>query len=215
MKLIKASIILVFSGLLLIVINYGLISNYSNSNLYDKIETVPFNQVGLLLGTSSKNRQGYTNQYFSSRINAAVELYKNNKINFIIVSGDNSTPNYNEPEQMKKALIKNNIPEKAIYTDYAGFSTIDSILRANKIFGQASFTVISQKFHNQRAIFIAQKNEINAIGYNAKNINSSNLNLYFREFLARIKARIEVTFKRNPKFLGEPIQINNKYDYQI
>jgi SanA protein len=215
MKLIKAVIILVFSGLLLIITNYYLVSTFSNPKLYNDLEKVPFNQVGLLLGTSSKNRQGLTNKYFKERINAAVELYKNNKINFIIVSGDNSTLRYNEPEEMKKALIKNNIPEKAIYTDYAGFSTIDSVLRANKIFGQESFTVISQEFHNQRAVFIAKKYNINAIGYNAKTITNSNPNILFREFLARIKARIEVFFKRNPKFLGEPIQITSKYDYQI
>ena len=116
-----------------------------------------------MLGTSPKLRNGEDNLYFLYRIQATADLYKAGKISYILISGDNSRSNYNEPESMKQALIRLGIPSKVIYLDYAGLRTLDSVVRAKKIFGQNSITIISQKFHNERAIFIAQAYGIDAL----------------------------------------------------
>jgi SanA protein len=189
--------------------NYLYISDFSQEWLFKDVNRMPNNQVGLLLGTSVKTINGQPNQYFTNRINAAFDLYMANKIDSIIVSGDNSNLNYNEPAFMRSALIEKGVPDSKIILDYAGFSTIDSIIRARKVFGQKKFTIISQKFHNQRAIFIAQKNGIDAIAYNAKAISfKKSPRVYMREILARAKATIDViVLKKQPKFLGDPIQI--------
>jgi SanA protein len=120
-----------------------------------------------------------------------------------LVSGDNSQKDYDEPTDFKKDLIAKGIPEDRIFLDYAGFRTLDSIVRAKEVFGQTSITIISQKFHNQRAIYIAKQFGIDAIGFNAKDVYNS----HFREYLARSKASLDLVFNVQPKFLGEKIVI--------
>ncbi len=178
--------------------------------LYREISEIPGNEVGLLLGTSPKLKNGKNNLYFDHRINAAIQLYKAGKIKYILISGDNRKKNYNEPEYMKKALLRGGIPEEAIYLDYAGFRTLDSVVRAQKVFGQARFTVISQKFHNARAIYIARKNNIEAIGFNAQDVNAySGFKTQIRERLARVKVFLDLFTRKQPKFLGEKIIIGS------
>ena len=104
-----------------------------------------------------KLKNGNNNLYFDYRILAAVELYKAGKIKYILISGDNRKKDYNEPEEMKKALIQKGVPAKFIYLDYAGFRTLDSVVRAKEVFGQNQLTIISQRFHNERAIYLAEK----------------------------------------------------------
>ena len=103
------------------------------SCIYTEISDIPANNVGLLLGTSPKLKSGNNNLYFDYRIDAAVELYKAGKINYILISGDNRKEDYNEPEEMKKALMQKGVPEKSIYLDYAGFRTLDSVVRAKEV----------------------------------------------------------------------------------
>jgi SanA protein len=175
---------------------------------YDKIEEIPYNETGLLLGTSNYIGKK-PNYYYVYRINAAVELYQAGKIKNILVSGDNRQHNYNEPLMIKRDLIKRGIPEQAIFLDYAGFRTFDSVIRCKKVFGQNNITIISQRFHNERAIFIANHNEINAVGYNAKELTGRyGLKTRIRERFARIKAVLDVfILNTQPKFLGEKITI--------
>jgi len=115
------------------------------------------------LGTSKNTRKGNINQYFKYRIEAATELFKTNKISYIIISGDNSVKGYDEPTDMKNELIKNGIDSTHIFLDYAGFRTFDSMVRSKEIFGQDSITIISQQFHNERALYIAERLGIKAI----------------------------------------------------
>jgi SanA protein len=124
------------------------------------------------LETSKFLKNGQINLYYQNRILAAIELYKAGKIKYIIVSGDNSVANYNEPLDMKNDLVLLGVPDSLIYLDYAGFRTFDSVMRANKIFGQDKFFVISQLFHNERTVFIARHYDIEAFGYNAKDVTS-------------------------------------------
>ncbi len=186
----------------------SVINNNTSKLVYDDTTKIPYNKVGLLLGTSKILNSGQPNQYFANRIIATVDLYNAHKIEIIVISGDNSKKDYNEPLDMKNELIKQGIPEDKIYLDYAGFRTFDSVLRMNKIFGQKSFTIISQKFHNQRAVYIALKNKINAIGFNAKDVDAYNgFKTQLREKFARVKVCIDMFLGKQPKFLGEKIEI--------
>lgn len=176
---------------------------------YDDVDAVPYNRVALVLGTSKYLIGGSPNHYFKYRIKAAAELYNNGKVDYILVSGDNATVQYNEPRQMRRALIQAGIPAKAIYSDYAGFRTLDSIVRAKEVFGQAHFTVVSQAFHNERAIFIARHFGIEAVGFNAKDPSAyQGIKTRVREVFARLMGLLDLyVLDKGPKFLGEPIVI--------
>lgn len=186
------------------------IKRFADSRTYTEVTAIPHNDVGLLLGTAPKLKNGNNNLYFDYRILAAIELHKAGKIKYILISGDNRKKDYNEPEEMKKALIHKGIPEKSIYLDYAGFRTLDSVVRAKEVFGQTKLTIISQRFHNERAIYLAEKNGIDAIGYNANDVNVyAGLKTNVRELLARVKMFIDLAVDKQPHFLGEKILIGN------
>lgn len=185
-----------------------LVKQAAEHKIYNTTTEIPHRNTALLLGTSPKLRNGEDNLYFLYRIQATADLYKAGKISYILISGDNSRSNYNEPESMKQALIRLGIPSKVIYLDYAGLRTLDSVVRAKKIFGQNSITIISQKFHNERAIFIAQAYGIDAIGYNAQNVSRLfGLKTRLREYFARVKMCIDILTHKQPRFLGEKIEI--------
>jgi SanA protein len=170
---------------------------------------VPHNRVGLVLGTSNRLRNGSPNPFFNYRIAAAVSLYRQKKIDYLVVSGDNRRKDYNEPEMMKTALVKRGVPANRIYMDYAGLRTLDSVVRCRRIFGQSRFTIISQAFHNQRALFIAQHYGLNAVGFNAEDVSGRNgLKVQMREMLARVKVFLDLyLLNKQPKYLGEQVEI--------
>ncbi|WP_349919923.1 SanA/YdcF family protein [Aeromonas veronii] len=176
---------------------------------YDDVDAVPYNRVAVVLGTSKYLIGGSPNHYFKYRIKAAAELYNNGKVDYILVSGDNATVQYNEPRQMRRALIQAGIPASAIYSDYAGFRTLDSVVRAKEVFGQSRFTVVSQAFHNERAIFIARHFGIEAVGFNALDPSAyQGIRTRVREVGARLMGLLDLyVLDKGPKFLGEPIVI--------
>lgn len=180
--------------------------------LYSEIEKVPATHVGMVLGTSKYLRDGRTNLYFKYRIDAAVALYGSGKVNYLLVSGDNRAKNYNEPEKMRRELVKRGIPNERIILDYAGFRTLDSVIRSHEVFGQDSITIISQSFHNQRALYIAHYHGIHAIGFNAKNVDRySGFKTNTREWFARVKMFLDLyIIHKKPYFLGEPVPIPPK-----
>lgn len=177
--------------------------------LYTDVNKIPARKIGLLLGTSKYLSNGNMNFYFSYRIDAAEKLFKNGKIKYIIASGDNSEQYYNEPLEMKNELIKKGVPDSSIILDYAGFRTFDSVIRCKEVFGQDSITIISQKFHNERAVFIANNYGINGIGFNAVDVNAYyGFKTKLRELLARVKLFLDIyILKVRPHFLGEKITI--------
>lgn len=209
----KKKIIILLSVLLLLPLVLILVSNFAievnaENKTYNDPNLIKKNKVGLLLGTSKYVKTGQINLYFKYRIDAAVELYEKGKIDFILVSGDNATIYYNEPITFKKALMARGIPEDQIFLDYAGFRTLDSVVRAKKIFGQESITIISQEFHNERAIYLADKKGIHAIGFNARDVSiRAGFKTQVREYFARTKAFLDILFGVEPKFLGDKIEI--------
>lgn len=208
MKFIKIILFIAVLLCIVLVTNDYLISKKAEGSLYSNVNDIPKNKVGLLLGTSKYMSKGGINLYYAYRIDAAITLYKAGKIDYILISGDNSHISYNEPNTFKKDLIKRGIPADKIVLDYAGFRTLDSVIRAKEIFGQDTVIVISQAFHNERAIYIARHFDIDAIGFNAKDVNNRyGLKTRLREYFARAKASLDLLFNVQPKFLGEEIPI--------
>ena len=203
--------LLIGLGLLIAVVaacNIWVLGSCSG-RLYDNAETVPHKRVAVMLGTNPKTKTGKMNYFYKHRIDAAVKLYQNGKIDRILISGDNTRKTYSEPDAMKADLMAAGIPDSAIYLDFAGFSTYDSMVRAKKVFGLSEFMVVSQDFHNKRAVYIARQNGIDAIGFNVQNtlFRKWRIKMELREILARVKAVGEVVMNKKPHFLGEPIEI--------
>ncbi len=202
----------VFTALILVVFCNIWVVQETEPQVYDSLQAIPANNVGIILGTSRRLSTTHLNPYFDNRILAAIDLYKSGKIKHILVSGDNQYRSYNEPIEMKKALNALGLPDSVMTLDYAGFRTLDSIARSKLVFGQNKITVISQKFHNYRAIFICNFYGIDAVAYCAQDVtadqSSGVFKVYAREILARVRAVLDLYFiNTQPKFLGEPIEI--------
>lgn len=190
-SILSFSIIIVFIALTIWANVY--VDSVSNEFITDDISKVKTSNTGLLLGTSRNLSNGRKNLFFFNRIDATVDLFRSGKIKNIIISGDNSTKDYNEPLDMKNELKARGIPDSVIYLDYAGFRTLDAVIRAKEIFGQSSFVIISQKFHNERAVFIARQKGIAAYGFNAKEVDAFvSFKTKLREFFARDKVFLDL-----------------------
>ena len=193
---------------LVIYVCDNLIAKATKNRLYTDVKSIPYNKVGLLLGTAKTLENGYINLYYTYRIQAASELFKAKKIKYIVISGDNGRKEYNEPEMMRSDLIKAGVDSTHIFLDYAGFRTFDSVIRLREIFSQTSTTIISQPFHNARAVYIASKEGINAIGFNARDVSINyGFKVQAREKLARVKVFVDYLLGTKPKFLGEKVPI--------
>lgn len=207
-KIIITIFVLALLPLLAIFCSNSVITSAAKGKTFTSTKDIPHNKVGLVLGTTSKLTNGSPNPYYVHRINATVDLYNAKKIDFVLVSGDNSSKYYNEPDTFKRALVKEGIPAEKIFLDYAGFRTLDSMVRAHVIFGLDNVTVISQKFHNERAIYIAEEKGLIAIGFNAKDLDGkAGLKVQTREYLARVKVFLDILFNTEPKFYGKKIAI--------
>ena len=201
---------LIFFSVLLLVGNWWVVYS-TEENIFSDYLQLPNNPVGLVLGTSSRLSNGQPNSFFDNRMQVAADLFRLGKINHIIVSGDNRTKFYNEPMEMKKALVKLGVPDSVITLDYAGLRTLDSIIRSKEIFGQDHITIITQPFHSYRAIFISHYFNIEAVALVVREPEQEpSLRGYVREFFARTKAILDLyILKTAPRHLGEkePIDI--------
>lgn len=207
-KIIKISFWSMLILFLIIVLSTVTISRNAKGKIFDTTSLLPKNKVGLVLGTVKYLANGRVNLYYTYRVEAAVKLFKANKIDVILVSGDNGMEGYDEPTEFKKDLLARGIPEDKIFLDYAGFRTLDSMVRVKEIFGQSSVTVISQKFHNERAIYLAKYKGVNAIAFNARDVSGRyGIKVQLREYLARVKVFVDLMLGKQPKFLGEKVNI--------
>lgn len=199
---------------LLMVVAFTVYANVSvaktaSGRLYDDVSAVPRNRVALLLGTNPLIRSGATNSYFTARINTAVSLYNAGKIDYIIASGDNHVRHYDEPTAMRDSLMAHGVPCEKIVLDYAGFRTLDSVVRAKEVFGCDSLTIISQADHDARALYLAGAYGIEAVAVAAPVYASRRvrIRLTLREWLARDKMMLDILFGKRPHFLGDRIEI--------
>jgi SanA protein len=209
-------LVIIFTNLIIItgcVLYYSdyQINHFSKGRIYSDLNEIPKNKVGLVLGTSRHMKNGQPNPFFYNRIKAAASLFFSGKIRYVLVSGDNRFYTYNEPREMKRELIKMGIPDSSIIMDFAGFRTLDSVVRCKKVFGQNEVTIISQEFHNERALFIAHYYDMNAIGYNAKDPGPEySLAINIREYFARTKVFLDLyILHKSPYFLGKEVKVGN------
>jgi len=208
-RLWRVLLIVVFILLLVFIwaVNYIVVRD-TKKQLYYSTDNIPKNKVGLLLGTAKykDKARNIVNIYYQTRIDAAAKLFMDGKVDYIIVSGDNSTKYYNEPVCMRDDLIAKGVPANRIILDNAGFRTLDSILRCKDVFGQTKFTIISQAFHNQRAIFIANKKNLETVAF-----CSADGDDYFeetiREKLARVKMMFDLMLNKQAKIYGDKVEI--------
>ena len=201
---------------LILLLTFVLLVTYANlapvwasrGRVFSNVSDVPATHVGLLFGTTDRVN-GRENLYFRYRIEAAAKAWRAGKLKTIIVSGDNRTVYYNEPEKMKLALIEQGIPADRIVCDFAGLRTLDSVVRAKEVFGAGSILFISQRFQNERAIYLAKASGIEAYGFDARDVETqAGLKTKLREVGARVKMWLDVNFlKTRPRFLGERIEL--------
>jgi SanA protein len=178
--------------------------------IFSSVEAVPKNDVALVLGTGKTTRNGNPNLHFQQRITAAASLYRSGKVQHLLVSGDDHIKTYDEPGDMRDALIAAGVPASAITCDYAGFRTLDSITRAGMVFGLSKFTIVSEEFHCPRAVWIARAHGLDAVAFAAPDVNSArwSLRVKCREYFARAWCGVDLyVLNRGPKFPGprEPI----------
>jgi len=199
-----------FAVVVFLTLVWGLdvyVGSASNGRLYSAIDEVPPRPAALVLGCG-KYTQGRPNLYYRYRIEAAAKLWSVGIINAILVSGDNSHKDYDEPSEMKADLVKKGIPGEYITIDYAGFRTLDSVIRAKQVFGLDDYIIVSQPFHCQRAIYLANAKGQSTIGYCATDIGGrAGLKIRLRETLARVKAVMDIVISQSPKFLGPKEQV--------
>ncbi len=213
MGLIKKFIFLLFLGLFIYALLVRLnddIAKDTEPYIYSKIEDVPSKKAGLLLGTSKYLRGGKINYFYKYRIDSAVKLFKSGKIKAIVVSGDNGSKYYDETTTMHDDLVARGVPSKYISLDYAGFRTLDSIVRAEAIFGLRDYIIISQRFHLERAIYIAHAKGQKVIGFASKDFKNTvwAKRMEHRELLARAKAFLDIhILGKEPKFYGSRVDV--------
>lgn len=181
------------------------VKQQAKGRVYADVNVIPYRKVGLVLGTIPIVN-GYQNRYYDYRMDAAAELYFANKVSYLLLSGDNHVSHYNEPESMRRSLMERGVPDSVIYLDCAGFRTFDSMVRAKKVFAQDSVTVISQKWHNERAIYIAGHYDLDAIAFCAQDYTAGRriyVKNHLREALAKVKVVLDLIVDKQPHFLGE------------
>ncbi|RVU76618.1 outer membrane permeability protein SanA [Pantoea dispersa] len=175
--------------------------------IYEDVASLPHRQVGVVLGTAKYYRTGVINQYYLYRIQGALNAYNSGKVNYLLLSGDNALQSYNEPMTMRRDLIKAGVDPSDIVLDYAGFRTLDSIVRTRKVFDTNDFIIITQRFHCERALYIAQHLGIQAQCYAVPSPKNM-LSVRFREVGARLGALADLyLMKREPRFLGPLVPI--------
>jgi len=186
--------------------------NYSTqSAIYTEVKKVPHRRAALVLGTAKYIAKGKKNYFYVYRIRAASALWKAGKVDAIVVSGDNASKYYNETVRMQKDLIKSGVPKKYIALDHAGFRTLDSVVRAEALFGLKEYIIVSQKFHLERALYIAKEKGQDVIGFAAKDIPGTKAarRMMWREYFARVKAFLDVNIlNTQPTFFGDKVKVN-------
>ncbi len=191
--------------LLLLVLMVGIdlgTSYLVKDQVYTNIEQLPKREYAVVLGTAKYYPSGAPNLYYKYRLEAAKSLFSQQKVDYFLMSGDNKTAYYNEPKMMSSDLLKMGVSAEAIKQDYAGYSTLDSILRADKVFQLKPFTIVSQQFHCERALLIARFHRINAICFAAK-YPENHYRVRIREFFARTAMVLSLFVGVEPSTLEE------------
>ena len=182
------------------------VSEVSAPFVTDSVQNLPNVRVGLVLGCSPKLADGRTNLFFIRRMAAAAELFRAGRVQYLLLSGDNSRADYDEPSEMQHELVRAGVPASRLVLDYAGFRTLDSMVRAKQVFGLEEVIVVSQRFHNERAVYLGRAHGLRAFGFDAQPVGGREGTLVeLRELMSRLSAVLEVNvFHTKPRFDGPP-----------
>jgi SanA protein len=184
------------------------IERFAASYLVDDPSALPDVDVALVLGAAPIGPEGGPNRYFEYRLDAAAALWRAGKVKFLLVSGDNRRPDYDEPSAMRAGLIARGVPADAIYRDFAGVRTRDSVLRAQSVFGQQRLIIVSQGFHAARAIFLARSEGIEAWGLAARDVvRAYSIFTELRRYPSALRAYYDVWIETPPRHAGPVIVI--------
>ena len=192
---------------------WGVIDVSSRSRIFSDADALRPAKAGLVLGSARLVRDYVANPFFANRIAASAALYKAGKVEYLIVSGNQARGGrprggYDEPADMRAALIAAGVPRQRIYRDYAGYRTLDSIVRAKEVFGQDRVIVVSQAFHLSRALFLARARGLDDDGFAAENpALRYRLRTFLREIGARVVAVFDVWLGTPPRRLGKPVHL--------
>ena len=185
------SVVGIFIGSMLT--SAAVVRESAHGRTYSDVRAIPHRPVGLVLGCSMRLSNGAFNPFFVNRVSAAADLYRAGKVDRLLVSGETHANGYNEAADLKAALIGSGIPAQRIDADFAGFRTLDSVVHARKVFGLNQVTIVSQRSHNRRAIFLAVHSGLDAIGYDASMAGVQDGFWYaFREHFAGLKAVLDI-----------------------
>ena len=183
----------------------------TKTQIYRDLAAVPVDgpQVALVLGTRKTLENGWGNRFFQRRMDAAAELYHAGKVRHLLLSGDHSKPDYNEPADMRDALLAKGVPASAMTLDFAGMRTLDSVVRAQEVFALDSCLIVTDDFHLPRAVFLANHFGLHATGYEAEPLAwSVSGKIRIREYLARVKVLLDVYLLRTePMHMGAKLPI--------
>jgi SanA protein len=213
MKTIKELLMLIIIGVVWLLAIDRYVVYRSMPYIYSDLHALPHKHAALLLGTTRYISKGRKNWFYLYRIRAAAALWKAGKVDAIVVSGDNGTRYYNETKAMYQDLIRAGVPARYITRDYAGFRTLDSVVRAGVDFGLKDFIIVSQRFHLERALYIAHAKGFQAIGYAAKDVNLTKAatRMFLRELAARAKMMLDLyVLHTEPKFWGGELKVRYK-----
>jgi len=207
----------VFFLLLFGAVIYGWVLRHNNQVakdaskfIYSDVSKIPAKKALLLLGTTKYLSGGQINYFYKYRIEATAKLFKAGKVKAIVVSGDNGSKSYDEPTMMRDDLVARGVPSKYITLDYAGFRTFDSIVRAEAIFDLKDYIIVSQRFHLERAIYIAHTKNQKVLGFVAKDFKNTvwAKRMEHRELLARAKAFLDIyILGKEPRFYGSKVEV--------
>lgn len=178
------------------------VESSTSSRIFTDAHKVPARPVGLVLGTTPRVH-GHLNPFFENRLDAAADLFKAGRVHCLLVSGDHGTKYYNEVDAMRAGLIKRGVPAEKIAMDHAGFRTLDSMVRAKKVFGIDRAVIVTDDFHLPRSIYLAEHNGIDAVGLSSVPVSAQvNSRPATREIGARVLMMFDLLTHRQPKYLG-------------
>ena len=200
-------------GVLLIVLLFvvplvlcgWLVHHAAKGRIYADDALLPFNKVGLVLGTSPTNDyNGLPNLHFMHRLQAAAALYHARRVRHLLLTGNNDQHGYDEPAEMRAVLLKLGVPEGATTLDPAGFRTLDSVVRARDVYGQHRLTVITDHFHSYRTVFLARHYGIDAVAFPSEEVELRwSFRSRVRECFADVKACLDLyVFHTKARELG-------------
>jgi SanA protein len=186
----------------------GRLDDVASRYMRDDPAEIPEMNVALVLGAAPIGPEGGPNRYFEYRLDAAASLWKCGRARYLLVSGDNRRNDYDEPTAMRDGLLRRGVPPSAIYRDFAGIRTWDSIVRAQEIFGQRRLIIVSQRFHLARAIFLARRQGIEAWGLEARDVdNPYSIFTKLRRYPSALRAYYDVWREPPPRHAGQTVTI--------